>query len=77
MTLVDQLRNYIAPDDDTEDRTDIRLLMIAGADRIAQLEAELALQKEILARYHMDNCTRGPVIQAYADSDGVPPGEAL
>jgi hypothetical protein len=41
MTLVEQLRAYIAPDDNMEDHDDIRALMHAGADRLAQLESAL------------------------------------
>lgn len=41
MTLVEQLRIYIHPNDSMEDHDDIRALMIAGADRIVTLEAAL------------------------------------
>ena len=41
MTLIEQLRTHIAPDDNYEDRDTIRDLMIAGADRIATLEEAL------------------------------------
>jgi hypothetical protein len=43
MTLIEQLRTYIAPDDDMEDHGDIRALMHAAADRIWELSAALRL----------------------------------